>query len=161
MTAARNDSDDFDRAIVNEFRSNQGRVGGPLANTPILLLHHIGAKSQLERVTPLAYTRRSDGRYVIVASNAGSPTHPGWYHNLKAHPRVKIEAGTEAFWAHAEELNGPGRDAMWPELIAASPSLRDYQSKTRRQIPIVVLTRAARPARWPPAATVPLLDGLA
>jgi len=143
MTAARNDSDDFDRAIVNEFRSNQGRVGGPLANTPILLLHHIGAKSQLERVTPLAYTRRSDGRYLIVASNAGSPTHPGWYHNLKAHPRVKIEAGTETFWAHAEELNGPGRDAMWPQLIAASPSLRDYQSKTRRQIPIVVLTRAA------------------
>jgi deazaflavin-dependent oxidoreductase (nitroreductase family) len=87
-------------------------------------------------------------------------THPGWYHNLKAHPRAKIEAGTETFWAHAEELNGPGRDAMWPQLLAASPSLRDYQTKTRRQIPIFVLTRAARPARWPPAATVPLLHGL-
>ena len=143
MTAARNDSDDFDRAIVDEFRSHRGRVGGPLANTPILLLHHIGAKSQLERVTPLAYTSPSDGRYRIVASNAGSPAHPGWYHNLKAHPRVRIEAGTETFWAHAEELNGPGRDAMWPQLIAASPALRDYQTKTRRQIPIVVLTRAA------------------
>ena len=142
MTAARNASDDFNRATVDEFRSNQGRVGGPLANTPILLLHHIGAQSQIERVTPLAHTPHSDGRYLIVASNAGSPTHPGWYHNLKAHPCVQIEVGTETFWVHADELDGPGRDAVWPQLSAASPSLRDYQTKTRRQIPVFVLTRA-------------------
>ena len=113
MTArAANDRDEFNRAIVDEFRANGGRVGGALVDTPILLLHHIGARSKLHRVTPLVYSPRPDGRHVIVAANGGSPTHPGWYHNLKARPRIEVEIGTETFWAQAEELHGLARDAL-------------------------------------------------
>ena len=153
--SAATERDDFNRAIVNEFRANEGRVGGPLADTPILLLHHIGARSGIERVTPLAYSTQAGGRHVIAASNGGSPTHPGWYHNLKARPRVEIEVGTETFRVQAEELHGPGRDALWSELVAASASLRDHQAKTRRQIPIFVLTRADSPGRADPYARRP------
>ena len=141
------DRDDFNRAVIDEFRTNEGRVGGELAGTPLLLLHHIGAKSGIERVTPLAYSRQANGRYVIAASNAGSPTHPNWYHNLKARPRVEVELGTETFWVQAEEPHGSRRDALWSELVAASSSLRDYQTMTRRQIPLVVLTRTDSRAR--------------
>jgi deazaflavin-dependent oxidoreductase (nitroreductase family) len=134
-------SNDFNSGIIEQFRANEGRVGGPLAGTPILLLHHIGAKSGIERVTPLACSRQGDGDYVIVASNAGSPTHPRWYHNLKAHPTVEVEVGTEMFVVRAEELEGAARDALWSKLLAASPSLTEYKAKTARQIPMFMLTR--------------------
>jgi deazaflavin-dependent oxidoreductase (nitroreductase family) len=130
-----------DAAVIEEFRANGGRVGGSLASTPILLLHHGGAKSGIERVTPLAYTPQGDGRYLIVASNGGSPAHPGWHHNLKAYPTIEIEVGTATLTVRAEELDGAARDALWPELVAASSSLADYQSKARRRIPLVMLTR--------------------
>ena len=132
---------DFNRRIIEEFRANGGRVGGPLAGTPMLLLHHIGARSGIERVTPLAYRPHGDGRYVIVASNGGSPTHPGWYHNLKANPTVEVEVGTETFTACAEELEAAAHHPLWSELLAASPSLREYQAKTARRIPMFMLTR--------------------
>jgi deazaflavin-dependent oxidoreductase (nitroreductase family) len=135
-------SNDFNSRIIEEFRANEGRVGGPLAGTPILLLHHIGAKSGIERVTPLACSPQGDGHYVIVASNAGSPTHPGWYYNLKARPTVEVEVGTETFMVRAEELEGAARDALWSKLVAASPSLTKYQAKTARQIPMLMLTSA-------------------
>jgi deazaflavin-dependent oxidoreductase (nitroreductase family) len=127
-------------AIIEEFRANGGRVGGPLAGTPILLLHHIGARSGIERVTPLAYRPDGDGRYVIVASNGGSPTHPGWYHNLKANPVVEVEVGTETFAACAEELEAAAHQPLWSALLAASPSLREFQAKAGRQIPMLMLT---------------------
>lgn len=139
--AAAHQRSDFNNRIIKEFRANEGRVGGPLTNTPILLLHHIGAKSGIERVTPLACSPQGDGHYVIAASNGGSATHPAWYHNLKANPRVRVEAGTESFPVQAEELDGAARDALWTKLVAASPSLRDYQAKTARKIPIIKLTR--------------------
>jgi deazaflavin-dependent oxidoreductase (nitroreductase family) len=135
-------SNDFNSRIIEQFRANEGRVGGPLAGTPILLLHHIGAKSGIERVTPLACTLQGDGDYVIVASNAGSPTHPGWYYNLKAHPTVEVEVGTETFMVRTDELEGAARDALWSKLLAASPSLTKYKAKTARQIPMFMLTRA-------------------
>jgi deazaflavin-dependent oxidoreductase (nitroreductase family) len=135
------DSDDFDRRTVEEFRANGGRVGGALARTPLLLLHHIGARSGIERVTPLACSPQPDGRYVIVASNGGSPAHPGWYHNLKAHPTVNVEVGAETVTVRAEELEGAERDALWPALVAESPSLGEYQARTARRIPVVVLER--------------------
>jgi deazaflavin-dependent oxidoreductase (nitroreductase family) len=137
---------DLNQRIIEEFRANGGRVAGPLAATPMLLLHHIGAKSGTERVTPLAYRAHGDGRYVIVGSNGGSPTHPGWYHNLKANPNVDVEIGSETFPVRASELNRADRDQLWPELLAASPSLRDYEAKTERQIPIFMLTRGYLPA---------------
>lgn len=131
---------DFNRRIIEEFRAKAGRVGGSLAGTPILLLHHIGAKSGIERVTPLAYRRQDDGRYVIVASSGGSPTHPGWYHNLKAHPTVEVEVGTETLIVRAEEVEGGARDALWSKLVAAAPSLTEYQGKAGRRIPMFALT---------------------
>jgi deazaflavin-dependent oxidoreductase (nitroreductase family) len=133
-----------DAAVIEEFRAHGGRVGGALAGTPILLLHHLGARSGIERVTPLAYTRHGDGRYLITASSGGSPAHPGWYHNLKAHPAVEIEVGAETFTVRAEELDGAARDALWPELLAASPSLREYQARAGRRIPLLRLTRRHR-----------------
>lgn len=137
--------DGFDNGIVEEFRANEGRVGGRLAGTPLILIHHIGAKSATKRVTPLVCTPHGDGRYAIVASNGGSSTHPSWYYNLKANPRIEVELGTETFTVEAEELQGSARAELWPKLLAASPSLREFESKAGRQIPLVVLIRQDRP----------------
>jgi deazaflavin-dependent oxidoreductase (nitroreductase family) len=134
-------ADDFNSRIIEEFRANGGRVSGPLAGTPILLLHHVGARSEIERVTPVAYRPHGAGRYVIVASNGGSRTHPAWYHNLKATPIVDVEVGAEAFTARADEVEATDRDSLWPKLLAASPSLREYDAKAARQIPVLILTR--------------------
>ena len=95
---------DFTENVIAEFRANRGRVGGDLADTPIILIHHIGATTRIERVTPLAYSSQPDGCLVIAASNGGSPTHPAWYHNLKTHPTIDVELGTETFTALAEEV---------------------------------------------------------
>jgi len=132
---------EFNERVVAEFRANGGRVGGPLAGTPILLLHHVGARSRVERVTPVAYRPRGDGAFVIVASNGGSPTHPSWYHNLRATPRVDVEVGTARFRALARQLDGAARAELWPKLIEASPSVAEFQTQTTREIPVFVLTR--------------------
>jgi deazaflavin-dependent oxidoreductase (nitroreductase family) len=132
---------EFTENVIAEFRANRGRVGGELADTPIILIHHIGAKTRTKRVTPLAYSLQPDASLVIAASNAGSPTHPAWYHNLRAHPTVDVELGTEAFTARAEEVTGRARAALWSKLVAASPALGAFQAKTARRIPLFTLTR--------------------
>jgi deazaflavin-dependent oxidoreductase (nitroreductase family) len=137
----RSGNSEFNTKVIQEFRANEGHVGGALADTPILLLHHIGSKSKTERVTPVAYSRQDDGTFVIVASNGGSRSHPGWYHNLKANPRVEVELNTERFSARAFELAGNARVDLWPKLIEAAPSVGEFQAQTSRQIPIFVLTR--------------------
>jgi deazaflavin-dependent oxidoreductase (nitroreductase family) len=134
---------EFNENVIVEFRANRGRVGGTLAGTPIVLIHHVGATSGIERVTPLAYSSRADGRLVVAASNGGSARNPAWYHNLKAHPTIEIETGTETFTAWAEEVEGTARAELWPKLIAESPTLREYQAGTARQIPLFTLTRCA------------------
>jgi deazaflavin-dependent oxidoreductase (nitroreductase family) len=103
----------FNDKILAEFRANGGRVSGSLAGTPMILIHHIGAKSGIERVTPLACSPQDDGRIVIVASNGGSPTHPSWYYNPRANPRIEVEVGTETFTVLAEELDGTARAELW------------------------------------------------
>src|SRR6266508_2815618 len=95
---------DYNTQIIEEFRANEGRVGGPWEGTPLVLVHHIGAKSGIERVTPLGCFPQGDGRFVIVASNGGSATDPDWYNNLKANPRTEVEVGAETFTVVAEEL---------------------------------------------------------
>src|SRR5207244_7364978 len=129
------------KRIIDELRANEGRVGGSLAGVPIILLHDVGAKSGIARVTPLAYIPQGDGRYVIVASNGGSPSHPSWYYNLKANPRIEVEVGTKRFTALAKELDRTARADLWPKLIEAAPSIGEFQAKTTRQIPLLVLTR--------------------
>src|ERR1700722_1784784 len=116
-------SDELTDKVIAEFRANDGHLGGDLAGTPIILIHHIGAKTRTERVTPLAYSSQADGRLVIAASNGGSPTHPTWYHNLKAHPTIKVELGAETFTVLAEEVTGTARAELWPKLVAGSPPL--------------------------------------
>jgi deazaflavin-dependent oxidoreductase (nitroreductase family) len=135
---------DYNAEIIQEFRANGGHVGGPWADTPMLLIHHIGAKSGTERVTPLAYFPHPGGRFVIVASNGGSPAHPGWYHNLKARPVIEVEVGSHTFPVLAEELDGTARAGLWPELVAEAPTLGEHQGRTTRQIPVFMLTRQGR-----------------
>jgi deazaflavin-dependent oxidoreductase (nitroreductase family) len=134
-------ADDYNTKIIEEFRANEGRVGGPWAGTPMILIHHIGAKSGIERVTPLGCFRREAGRFAIVASNGGSPTHPDWYHNLKANPRIKVEVGAQTFPVLAEELDDAARAELWPKLVAEAPQLGEYRARITRQIPVFMLTR--------------------
>jgi deazaflavin-dependent oxidoreductase (nitroreductase family) len=112
---------DYNTKIIEEFRANEGRVGGPLG-IPLILIHHVGAKSGIERVTPAGLLPQPDGRFAIAASHGRSPAHPDWYYNLKAHPRITVEVGTQTFPVLAEELAGAARAALWPTLAAQAPS---------------------------------------
>src|SRR6266851_4550969 len=141
-------ANDYNIKIIEEFRASQGRVGGMWAGTTLILIHHIGAKSWIERVTPLACSPREDGRFAIWAANGGSPTHPEWYYNLKANPRITVEVGTQTFTVAAEELGSTARAELWPKLVAewpkpvaGSPDLGAAQAKTTRQFPVYMLTR--------------------
>jgi deazaflavin-dependent oxidoreductase (nitroreductase family) len=132
---------DFNATIIEEFRANGGRIGGSFAGTTMILVHHIGARSGIERVTPLACSPQGDGRFAIVASNGGSPAHPDWYYNLKANPRINVEIGTQTFTVLAEELGDTARAGLWPKLVAEAPAIGEHQAKTTRRIPLFMLTR--------------------
>jgi deazaflavin-dependent oxidoreductase (nitroreductase family) len=132
---------DYNATIIEEFRANRGRVGGPWADTPMILIHHIGARSGIERVTPLACWAQPGGRYAIVASSGGSPADPDWCRNLRAHPTITVEVGARAFPVRAEELDDTARAELWPQLVADAPDLGRHQAKTTRQIPVFMLTR--------------------
>jgi deazaflavin-dependent oxidoreductase (nitroreductase family) len=132
---------DYNAKIIEEFRANEGRVGGEWAGSPLILIHHIGAKSGIERVQPLGCFILEGGRFAIVASNGGSPAHPDWYYNVKASPRITAEVGGETFTVVAEELDDAARAELWPALVAEAPSLGEYQTRTTRQIPVFLLTR--------------------
>ncbi|MCW2719978.1 nitroreductase family deazaflavin-dependent oxidoreductase [Pseudonocardia sp.] len=134
---------DWNDKIIAEFRANEGRVGGPFEGAPMILIHHLGAKSGTERVTPLRSFPEPDGRFVIIASKAGAPTNPDWYHNLKAHPVIDVEVGTETFPVVASEVDGAERDEIWSRIVADSPGFGEYQEKTTRTIPVFMLTRAS------------------
>ena len=128
------------RQIIEEFHANGGKVGGPFAGVPLLLLTTTGAKSGKQRINPLAYN--TDGeRLVVLASKAGAPTHPDWYHNLVAHPDVTVEVGNETFEARATVVEGAERDELYANRVAIMPIFAEYQAKITRTIPVVVLTR--------------------
>ena len=133
---------DFDRRTVEEFRANGGRAGGVLAGTPLVLIHHIGARTGTEHVTPLAYSALDGDSIAVAASNGGSPTHPAWYHNLKANPVITAEVGARTLTVVAEELDDTARAELWPKLVARFPTVGIYQATTARQIPVVILTAA-------------------
>jgi deazaflavin-dependent oxidoreductase (nitroreductase family) len=133
---------DFNTAIIDEFRANAGKVSGGFAGAPMILVTHTGAKSGTERTTPLVYSRDGD-RLVIIASMGGAPTNPQWFHNIKANPRVRVEVGDESFVADAEVLTeGPERQRLFDQRAALMPNFKEYQERTDRVIPVVVLTRA-------------------
>ncbi len=138
---AAGEGSDYNTQIINEFRANGGRVGGPWAGTTLILIHHIGARSRAERVTPLGCFSQPGGRFVIVASSGGSPSHPNWYYNLKAHPKITVEVGAQRFTVLAGELAGAARAELWPKLVAEYPTVGEHQAKTTRQFPVFLLTR--------------------
>lgn len=131
---------DFNAQIIEEFHANEGVVGGPFEGATLLLLHHSGARSGQRYVTPLVYRRDRD-RYVVFASKAGAPTHPDWYHNLKAHPEVSIEVGTETLQARATEATGEQRDELYDAQARERPQFAEYEKKAGgRTIPVMILT---------------------
>ena len=138
---APDDGSDYNAKIIKEFRAKQGRVGGPWTGTTLILIHHIGARSGTERVTPLGCSPQGEDRFAIVASNGGSPAHPDWYYNLKANPRITVEVGAQTFTVLADELAGAARAKLWPKLVAKYPTLGEHQAKTTRQFPVFLLTR--------------------
>ena len=131
---------DFNQAVITEFRANNGKVGGQFANIPLLLLTTIGTKSGQPRINPLAYTTDGD-RIIILASKAGAPTNPDWYHNLIANPTVAVEVGNERFQAQASIAQGQERGRLYAQVLERLPWFADYQQKTSRQIPIIILER--------------------
>jgi deazaflavin-dependent oxidoreductase (nitroreductase family) len=130
---------DRNTGIIEEFRSNEGRVGGYFEGRSLLLLHATGRKSGQERINPLAYLRDGD-RYAIFATMGGADVHPQWVRNLEANPDVEIEVGTERFKGRATVLwEGPERDRIYAEQAKRWPQFGDYEKKTTRTIPVVVI----------------------
>ena len=130
---------DRNMGIIQEFRANAGKVGGPFAGRSLLLLHTIGAKSGQARINPVACIRDGD-RFVIIASKGGAPIHPDWYHNLLANPLVSVETGSEQFQARASIAAEPERTRLYNQMVEMMPGFAEYQRKTTRVIPVVILT---------------------
>jgi deazaflavin-dependent oxidoreductase (nitroreductase family) len=128
----------WNQQIIEEFRANQGRVGGQFEGAPLLLLHHKGAKSGTERVNPMMY-QRVRGSYAVFASKAGADTNPDWYHNLRAHPDASIETGTDIVAVRARELGPEERDPIWQTQKERYPGFAEYEQRTTRTIPVMLL----------------------
>ena len=133
---------DFNQRVISEFRANQGKVGGQLAGMPILLLTTTGAKSGRALTKPLAYSLDGD-RIAVIASFAGAPKSPPWYHNLVANPVATVELGSERFQVRATVTSGEERQRLFNRQAEQMPIFNEYQKKTTRQIPVVVLKRVA------------------
>jgi deazaflavin-dependent oxidoreductase (nitroreductase family) len=132
------DRSDWNTRIIEEFRANGGKVGGPFQGATLLLLHHRGARTGIERINPLAY-QATNGNYAIFASKGGAPTNPDWYHNLLANPDATIEVGTDTKRVQARVAEGQERDRLWTRQKEIMPGFADYERKTTRQIPVIVL----------------------
>lgn len=130
---------EWNQKIVDEFRANEGKVGGRFEGKTLLLLHSKGAKSGQEYLNPTAYIK-DDENFVIIASKSGAPTNPDWYYNLMANPLVTIEVGTETFQVRAEVAKEPERTRLYNKMIEMLPAFADYRNKTTREIPVFVLT---------------------
>ncbi len=130
---------DFNQTVIDEFRANGGETTGPFAGAPLLLLTSTGAKSGEPRTSPVVHTRDGD-RYIIIASKAGAPTNPSWYHNLIANRRATIEIGTETIQVDAAPAAGDERTRLYDAQAAVMPNFAEYATLTTREIPVLVLT---------------------
>lgn len=133
--------DAMNQAVIEEFRTTGGQAGGVFTGKPLILLHHIGAKSGTERIAPLV-PLIDDGKVYIFASKGGADTDPDWYRNLMAHPQVTVECGIETYQASARVLEGAERDEVYAKQVALQPQFGEYQRKTDRVIPVVELVRS-------------------
>lgn len=129
---------DWNAGIIDEFRANDGKVGGMFEGAPLLILHTTGARSGTHRQTPLMYLNR-DERLFVFASKAGADSHPDWYYNLKAHPSVSIELGTDRIDKTATEVDREERDTIFAEQASRFPQFADYAAGTERIIPVIEL----------------------
>lgn len=132
-------ANDRNKHIIEEFRANDGKVGGWFEGKTLLLLHTKGAKSGEERINPVACVR-DDDRLVVIASKGGAPTHPDWYYNVVANPLVTVEVGTDKFQAWAKVAEEPERTRLYGKMVDMMPGFDDYRKKTTRVIPVIVLT---------------------
>ena len=132
---------DFNRNVIEEFRGNNGKVSGPFEKSPLVLLTTTGAKSGKQHITPVVYTKDGDN-IVVIASMGGAPKSPAWYHNLVAHPEVTVELPGETYTAKARVTEGEERERLFRAQADLMPNFDDYQRKTTRVIPVVVLERA-------------------
>jgi deazaflavin-dependent oxidoreductase (nitroreductase family) len=132
---------DWNANVIEEFRGNHGKVGGMFEGKPLLLLTNTGAKTGAARVNPLMYLPDKD-RVAIFASKGGAPSHPDWYYNVKANPKVTVEIGDETFDAIATEITGAERDDLYTRQSELHPQFAEYQADNPRLIPVVVLERA-------------------
>lgn len=130
---------DFNQQVIDEFRAHHGRVGGPFEGGRLLLLTTTGARTGTPHTTPVAYFPDGGEHVLVIASAAGSPKHPDWYHNLLAHPRVTVESGVFTYEAEAVVLAGEEREQAWARAVEADPGWAEYQRKTERIIPVVAL----------------------
>jgi deazaflavin-dependent oxidoreductase (nitroreductase family) len=133
---------DWNRKIIEEFRANDGRVGGNFAGAPLLLLHTSGARTGRERVNPVMYQALDEGRVAVFASRAGAPRHPDWYHNLAANPDVTAEIGAETRRYRARTATPDEREPIWSKQKQDYSGFANYEAKTDRQIPVVILEPA-------------------
>ena len=133
--------DQMNNAVITEFRESGGKAGGVFEGKPLILLHHTGAKSGIERIAPLV-PLLDDGRVYIFASKGGSDKNPDWFGNLVAHPDITVELGTETYAATARPLDGAERDEIYAKQVAVEPQFGEYERKTERVIPVVELVRA-------------------
>ena len=131
---------EFNKKVIDEFRSSGGKVGGQFAGAPMIIVTHTGAKSGKSYTTPLVFSKDGD-KCVIIASKAGAPKNPSWYYNLVAHPEVTLEIGAEKFKAKATEVKGAERDRLFAEQAKMMPQFNDYAKKTARKIPVFTLER--------------------
>lgn len=131
---------DMNLKVIEEFRANDGKVGGFFVNNKLLLLHTTGARSGKDRINPLV-TFEDGNRLVIVASKGGAPSHPDWYYNILSNPDVEVEYGTERFQAKAVVTEEPERTRLYGIMETKMSSFTEYREKAGRVIPVVILTR--------------------
>jgi deazaflavin-dependent oxidoreductase (nitroreductase family) len=132
----------FNKTITDEFRANDGKVGGQFEGADLLLLTTTGAKSGQPRLSPLAFFR-VDGKLLIIGSFAGADVNPAWVHNLRANPSARVEIGNESSDVTARELLPAERDDLFAKITAAAPGFAEYQAKTTRIIPVFELQPVA------------------
>ncbi|WP_067483337.1 nitroreductase/quinone reductase family protein [Actinomadura hibisca] len=133
-------SNPFNEKVIAEFRANQGRVGGQFDGSTLLLLTTTGARTGLERTTPLVYLPDGD-RLVVFASNGGAPTSPAWFHNLVKTPHATVEVGPDKYEARVDLVDEAEHDALWARQIERDPAFAGFRT-SERVVPVVALTRA-------------------
>lgn len=135
---------DYNAGIIEEFRANEGRVGGPFEGAPMVLVHNVGRRTGAEHVSPMMYLPGDDGVIYVFASKGGAPTHPDWYHNLVAAGTAEVEVGTDTYAVTVIEETGADRDRIYAEQARRYPGFAEYEEKTAgiRTIPVLRLTRA-------------------